>query len=231
MASRSAGARRSLPGHHGGRGGQHEDQGAEQRRPCAAGALGIKQTTYTFHQTTSSCGHGGAAGTIVFLPTILFQGYERRGVGGRVSAHCDHHIVTTVFAFGANHARDPPDRGVIEQETFDASLHDIREIIPAADVRQFMQQNRFDLFHWQPGQQTDGHQNQWTEMAENHGHFRHAGLQQQDWTRYAQLGAQAAEFGLPALRRTAHSATAQAANRYPAGQLPQAEHPHAHDPE
>ena len=106
--------RRALPRNQRDSGGEYEDYGAEQWRPGTVRALGIQQTTDSFHKIPSCSSYGRFwAG-----PTVFFQYGQRRGVGVRVAVQGHHHIVTAVFALGANHTGHPSHRRVIKQQAF-----------------------------------------------------------------------------------------------------------------
>ena len=85
-----------------------------------------------------------------------------RGQGGRVDAgvagEFHYHIVTAVFAFLARYARGPPDGRVVEQEAFDEALEQVDQIVVAADVRQFVDEDALDLSGRQIGEAAERHE-------------------------------------------------------------------------
>jgi hypothetical protein len=54
-------------------------------------------------------------------------------------------IVGTVLPLGADLARDPPGGGMVEEEDVDAGLEEVHEGVLAADVGQFVDDQRVEL--------------------------------------------------------------------------------------
>src|SRR5262249_56777343 len=105
------------------------------------------QTSYAIHYQSSMGRHsqlwpGGAK---------LFHFKQGPGVGERIAAHRHGQIITTMFPLLTNPSRDPPDRGVIKEQGFDHSLQQIDQVIVAANVRQFVSDDRLQLLRRQSG--------------------------------------------------------------------------------
>src|SRR5262245_55704352 len=109
--------------------------------------LRANQTSYAIHKQSSIGRHsqlwpGGAN---------LFHFKQGPRVGERITAHPNGQIITTMFPLLTYPARDPPDRGVIKEQSFDHSLQQIYQIIVAAYVRQFVSDDRLQLLRSQSG--------------------------------------------------------------------------------
>ena len=78
------------------------------------------------------------------------------------------------LALGANVPRHPPDRGVVEQERFDNALQDVDQIVVPADVRQLMQQERFQLRGRQTAERPYRDQHHGAQPADHGGHLHQA---------------------------------------------------------
>ena len=74
---------------------------------------------------------------------------QRAGVGDRIAAQADREIVAAVLALDADAARQPPHRGVIEEQRLDQRLQQVDEIVVAADVRELVREDRFELLRRQ----------------------------------------------------------------------------------
>ena len=83
-----------------------------------------------------------------------------------VAAKGDGLVVAAVLALGANSLAHPPDRRVVEQQRFCGHLEKIHETIEAANVRQLMRDDRFDLLFGQAGQRPHRQQHDGTEPSE-----------------------------------------------------------------
>ena len=65
---------------------------------------------------------------------MVFEEGERAGVGEGVAGDGYGEIVAAVPALAADLLGDPPDGGVIEEESFDDGLEDADEVVVAVDV-------------------------------------------------------------------------------------------------
>jgi len=170
-----------------------------------------EQASNTFHETTSSCGQR----TFAHGSAVLLQRGQRRGVLVRAALRRHYQIVTTVFTFGADHAGNPPDGGVIERQAFHENLQQIHQIIVPPDMRQFVQQDGFHLVGAQTCEQPHRYQDHGTKMAHDHGHLSQTGFEQGDRPGKPQSCAEAVETALPRVRWTADSGVAQASRGHP----------------
>ena len=143
----------------------------------------------------------------------------------------EHNVVTAVLPFLAENAGDPPDRRVIEQEAFDGPLREIDGVVEAADMRELMQQEIFELFGGKSGEQACGHQDYGAQDAGHHGHIQTAGGEQGDGGGNAEAFGESGEAVLPERRRGRGAAAAQALRGGPAEEVSQAEERHAGQPE
>ena len=101
----------------------------------------------------------------------------------RVATEGNRQIVAAVFAFGTDHTGDPPDHRVIKQQAFHRRLQHVDQIVAAADMRQFMQQDGFDLRGGQAREQTHRHENHGTHVPHHDGNLGQAGFEQPNRSR------------------------------------------------
>ena len=106
------------------------------------------------HEMTSGDGDSG----LTARKAILFQSGEDFSVLERIPGDGDDGVVAAMFALDANDFRDPPCGGMVEEQAFGQALHGVDEVIVAADVDQFVDQNCFDLFCGKAGEQAERHQ-------------------------------------------------------------------------
>ena len=97
------------------------------------------------------------------------EGHEQLGVGMRAIGAGDDEGVAAGFAFAADPARDQPDGGVEEEQRFDEALHQVDEIVPAADVGQLVEQNHFDFVGRLAGERGGRQQDDRAEDADEDG--------------------------------------------------------------
>ena len=69
---------------------------------------------------------------------VRFQLRQRARIRERIARDRNGHIVAAQFALGAKVPRHPPDRGMVEQQSFGDALQHIDQIIVPPDVRQLM---------------------------------------------------------------------------------------------
>ena len=161
---------------------------------------------------------------------VLLQRRQRRGVFMRVTRRSHYAIVAAILAFGANHGGDPPHGGVVEDQALDEDLEQVNEIVVAADVRQFVEKQRFHLRGRKPGEQSYRHQNDWAQEADNERDVGQAGFKKHDRRGDAQAGREVCEALLPR-SGAADAGAAQAARADPAGETARRENGDARDPE
>ena len=74
---------------------------------------------------------------------LLGESDQTGGVGFGIGGTGQHHVVAGHLALQREPVLNPPDRGMKEEQRFHYLLSQIGPIIPAAKVRQFVQQNDF----------------------------------------------------------------------------------------
>ena len=80
---------------------------------------------------------------------------QRIRVEPPVAAYGERRVVARVLTFGADPCRRPPDRWMVEEQRLGDRRDQVDEEVVAADVCQFVSENRLDL-HWaQAGQRGD----------------------------------------------------------------------------
>jgi len=66
---------------------------------------------------------------------------QSAGVRENVACYGNRNIVAAKLPLGSDVSRDPPDRGMIEQQSLGNALHDVYQIIVPADMCQFMREH------------------------------------------------------------------------------------------
>jgi len=97
----------------------------------------------------------------------LFHEGQRTSVFGGIAADRERHIVAAIFAFATNAFAQPPDRRVVEEQSFGGNLKQVEESIKAADVRQFVGYNGAKLQLAEPGERSEWEKNHGTEPADD----------------------------------------------------------------
>jgi hypothetical protein len=85
----------------------------------------------------------------------------------RITANGYSEIVTAMLSFDANHAIDPPNCGMVEQQGFDSNLEQIYQRIKALDVGQFMGDDGFQLLDRQACHRRNREQDYRTEPSQD----------------------------------------------------------------
>ena len=88
---------------------------------------------------------------------------QRFRVGSGVAGVCHDNLIATHFALESNPRRQPPYNRVEEQERFHNSLHQIDRVVPAADVRQFVEQHHLQLLNAPTAQSSRRQKDHWPE--------------------------------------------------------------------
>ena len=96
-----------------------------------------------------------------------FELGERLCVADRVAAERDGDVVAAVLALHANPLRQPPHGRVVEQERLRDRLQHVQGVVVAADVRELVRQDRFDLRRRQRRECGDREQNRRTQPADD----------------------------------------------------------------
>jgi hypothetical protein len=94
-----------------------------------------------------------------------------------------------------------------------------------------VQQDRLDLFRRQAGQQSGGHENQRTKMAQNRRRVRQKGFHQQNRAPHAQFRRELCKFLPPCFRRGADAAATLSPHRNKTSGARAAEKEYADHPE
>ena len=97
------------------------------------------------------------------------EGHEQFGVGVRAIGARDDEGIAAGFAFAADPARDQPDGRMEKKQRFDEPLHEVDEIVPAADVGQLVEQNHFDFVGRVAGERGGRQQDDRAEDADEDG--------------------------------------------------------------
>ena len=92
---------------------------------------------------------------------------KRAGIGHRIATQADREVVAAVLALGADASRQPPDRGVIEEQRFDERLQEVDQVVVASDVRELVRQERLELPGRQAGERAGRHQHDRFDPANN----------------------------------------------------------------
>ena len=71
----------------------------------------------------------------------------------------ENDIVTAVLALLRHDARNPPDGRVIKQQPFDGLLQKVDKIVEAANVREFMNEEIFELLRRHAREESGRHEN------------------------------------------------------------------------
>ena len=91
-------------------------------------------------------------------------------------------VITAVLALGPDERRDPDHSRVEEKECIRQILNEVKQIVPPADMRQLMKQDRLYLVGGNMGKHADGHQDHRFQKTYYHGNLDDGGFQQQDRT-------------------------------------------------
>ena len=95
---------------------------------------------------------------------------ERLGVADWIAAQCDGDVIAAVFALHADPIREPPDRRVIKEQRLDNGLQHVDRVVVAANVRELVREDRFDLRRRQRRERRDGQQNRGPQPSDHHRH-------------------------------------------------------------
>jgi len=94
---------------------------------------------------------------------------ERAGVGEHVAGGFDGQVVAAQLALDTNLTRYPPDGGMVEKHRFGDALEEVDQVVVAADVREFVDQQRFDVLRGQAGERAQRHHDDGVQPAEHRG--------------------------------------------------------------
>src|ERR1700733_13896029 len=107
---------------------------------------------------------------------MLFEERESAGVGEGVAGDGYGEVVAAVFALAADLLGDPPDGGVVEEQSFDDGLEDADEVVVAADVGELVGEDGFDLGGREAGEASEGHEDDGAEPADDGGDLDQRGV-------------------------------------------------------
>ena len=96
-------------------------------------------------QAAAVGGERQRVGLAAFLERKERLGVGEPGAGVAGFEDAAGQIVGTVLPLGADLARDPPGGGMVEEEDVDAGLEEVHEGVLAADVGQFVDDQRVEL--------------------------------------------------------------------------------------
>ena len=99
----------------------------------------------------------------------FFHGGERARVPKVIAASGDSDVVAAVFTRDANALIQPPNRRMEKEKRLDDDLEKIDESVEAANVREFVGDDGFDLIFGESGESADGKQNDGFEPADDGG--------------------------------------------------------------
>jgi hypothetical protein len=155
--------------HGAGAGGEHDRQ-RERRGPARRARLVVdrhaEDAAHAIEQRSAGRGHRQQRD----IGSPRFERGERFRVGDGVAAHAHRHFIAAVLALGANPLREPPHRGVIEEQRLGDGLQQVDKVVVTADVRQFVRENRFHLRRRQRGHRGNRQQNRRTQPADDGRH-------------------------------------------------------------
>src|SRR5262249_29740992 len=95
----------------------------------------------------------------------FFHSGERARVVEMITASGDGDVVAAVFALGAHALVQPPNRRMEKEKRFRSDLEKIDERVEAANVREFMGDDGFDLVFGESGERANWKQNHWAKIA------------------------------------------------------------------
>jgi|SRR5579862_4541910 len=147
------------------RGGEAKKTCGESRDACARGRVCAAQQTEDASRKRAVVDGHGERGSLA----PLLHERERASVIDGIAVNGDGGVIAAIFAFDAYAAADPPDRRVIEEQCFNRDLEKIDEAVEAADVSEFVSDDRFDLRFRETRKSRGGEKNHRTEPADDRG--------------------------------------------------------------
>src|SRR5689334_23230463 len=97
----------------------------------------------------------------------FFHGGESARIAEVIAAGGDSDVVAAVFALGAHALIQPPNRRMEKQDGLDKNLEEIDERVEAADVRQFVCDDGFDLIFREASESANRKQHDGLEPADD----------------------------------------------------------------
>lgn len=98
----------------------------------------------------------------------LLDGQQGTAVIRPAAQRGHHRVVTAIFAFVADPTREPPHGGMVEEERLDQDLEQIHRVVVAANMRQLVGQDQFQMRFRQAGDHTQRQKYDRTKVAYHH---------------------------------------------------------------
>ena len=95
-----------------------------------------------------------------------FELRERFRVRDGIATQRHRDVVAAMLALDTNPRREPPHRGMVEEQCLHDRLQQVDQIIVAADMRELVRENRLDLRRRQRGDRGDRQQNRRPQPAD-----------------------------------------------------------------
>jgi hypothetical protein len=135
---------------------ERHDSRDQHRAERARSIVGrrTEQSANSRHQRSAGSGHRETRANR--SPALELD--QRFGIADGVAAHRQRNDVAAVLALGADPRREPPDGGVVEEDGLGKRLQQIHQEVVAADVRELVGEDGFDLRRRQPRERRDGQQ-------------------------------------------------------------------------
>jgi hypothetical protein len=129
--------------------GPHAEQSADARNEAAAGCAQSQVRRRRWSQQ--------------------FESLERTRIECAVSHDLDGDVITAILALDPHTSRHPPHRRVKEQDRLDRGLHHVDDVVPPADVGEFVSDDRFKLLRRESAESGDGEEHDRPNEAERRG--------------------------------------------------------------
>jgi hypothetical protein len=152
--------------------------------------------------------------------TVLFESSQGERVAVGIAMDGEDTIVAAVFALVADDAGYPPRRRMEEQQALGDGLEQVQQVVVAANVGEFVNENRFHLSGREAGEESDGRQDGRAQIAQDHRHIGKTGFQQDHRPGNPQAGRERLQPALPWLGRAAYAPASDPADANPARQSP-----------
>ena len=110
----------------------------------------------------------------------FFHGGESARVAEMIAASGDSDVVAAVFALGAHALIQPPNRRMEKQDGLDKNLEEIDEGIEAANVREFVSDDGFDLIFGEASERANGKHDDRFKPADDGGRVKPATFAEMD---------------------------------------------------
>src|SRR5262249_39237195 len=125
----------------------------------------------------------------------FFHGGESARVAKMIAAGGDSDVVAAVFTFGAHALIQPPNRRMEKEKRFRSDLEKVDEGIEAANVREFVGDDGFDLVFCKSGQGANGKKDDGSEIANDGRSIKPTAFAEFDYALQAEARLQFAALG------------------------------------